>query len=74
MAAILKQKAADPPVLIGLNGNDAARSIGISKDKLYELANAGEIPCVRLNRQTLIFDPKDLADWINKNKSYIAGK
>jgi len=72
--SILKPKPADPPVLFGLNGNDAARSIGISKGQLYALANAGEIPCVRLSRQTLIFDPKDLADWINKKKSCIVGK
>ncbi len=53
---------------ISLNADDAAKALGISKRKLFEITNAGELPYVEAGPQTYLYDPKDLADWLNKKK------
>lgn len=50
---------------IGLNADDAAKAIGISKKMLQAMVAAGEIPCAKqLGRKTQIFDPDELREWI----------
>jgi hypothetical protein len=51
-----------------LNAEDAAMAIGISKRQLFAITNAGELPYVEAGPQTYLYDPKDLADWLNKKK------
>ena len=53
---------------IGLNADDAAKAIGLSKRQLYAIKDAGELPYVEFGAQTFLFDPKDLADWLGKKK------
>lgn len=53
---------------IGLNADDAARAIGVSKNTILEMARKGEIPHVRRGNKTQIFDPDDLRAWVLANK------
>jgi hypothetical protein len=53
---------------IGLNADDAAKAIGISKRQLFAIKDAGELPYVEAGPQTFLFDPQDLADWLRKKK------
>jgi hypothetical protein len=57
-----------PVPRIGLNPDDAAKAIGISKKMLYDLKNAGEIPYTEAGPQTFVFDPRDLEAWLVRNK------
>lgn len=57
-----------PVPRIGLNADDAAKAIGISKRQLFAIKDAGELPYVEAGPQTFLFDPKDLAEWLNKKK------
>ncbi len=57
-----------PVPRIGLNADDAAKAIGVSKRQLFAIKDAGELPYVEAGPQTFLFDPKDLADWLNKKK------
>jgi hypothetical protein len=53
---------------IGLNADDAAKAIGVSKRQLFAIMDTGELPYVEASRQTFIFDPQDLAEWLRKKK------
>ena len=53
---------------IGLNADDAAKAIGVSKRQLFAIKDSGELSYVEAGPQTFLFDPKDLADWLNKKK------
>jgi hypothetical protein len=57
-----------PVPRIGLNADDAARAIGISKRQLFAIKDAGELPYVEAGPQTFLFDPQDLAEWLHKKK------
>ncbi|MBL7141308.1 MAG: helix-turn-helix domain-containing protein [Planctomycetes bacterium] len=50
-----------------LNAKQTAAALGISPRKLWELTNRGEAPCVRIGRRVL-YDPRDLAAWIDAQK------
>ena len=50
-----------------LRSKDAAGLLAISPRKLWELANRGEIRCVRIGR-SVRFDMDDLRDWVEKRK------
>lgn len=53
---------------IGLNADDAAKAIGISKKMLQSLVASGELPVVEFSRQTQVFDPADLKKLIESRK------
>jgi len=57
-----------PVPRIGLSADDAAKAIGVSKKTLLAIANAGGIPFVEISRQTFIFSPKALAEYIDRNE------
>jgi excisionase family DNA binding protein len=58
-----------PVPRIGLNAEDAAKAIGVSKRQLFALKDAGEIPFVEVGAQTFLFDPHDLVAWLNRKKT-----
>jgi len=53
---------------IGLNADDAAKAIGVSKRQLFAIKDTGELPYVEAGPQTFLFDPQDLAEWLRKKK------
>jgi hypothetical protein len=57
-----------PVPRIGLNADDAARALGLSKRQLFALKDAGELPYVEAGSQTFLFLPSDLAAWLDKKK------
>jgi hypothetical protein len=57
-----------PVPRIGLNADDAAKAIGVSKRQLFAIKDTGELPYVEAGPQTFLFDPKDLSEWLNKKK------
>lgn len=50
------------PMLIGMA--DAARMIGVSARTLWSMANAGELPIVRIRRRVL-FNVAALREWVD---------
>lgn len=50
------------PMLIGMA--DAARMIGVSARTLWSMANAGELPTVRIRRRVL-FNVAALREWVD---------
>lgn len=63
-------KAAGGPVVpkLLLNCDEAAAALSISRRLLWSLTAGGEIPVVRIGR-TVRYDPDDLRDWIDAQKS-----
>jgi hypothetical protein len=57
-----------PVPRIGLNADDAAKAIGVSKRQLFAIKDTGELPYVEAGPQTFLFDPRDLQAWIDKKK------
>ncbi|WP_428389907.1 helix-turn-helix domain-containing protein [Mucisphaera sp.] len=51
-----------------LNDREAARSLSISTRYLWELANSGEIPSVKLGRRRL-YSRDQLKAWVDKRSS-----
>jgi excisionase family DNA binding protein len=51
-----------------LRPRDAARSLAISERTLWELTRRGAIPCIRVGR-AVRYDPRDLQQWIERNRS-----
>ncbi len=45
-----------------------AEYLKFSKDKVYQLANAGKIPAIKIGKQWR-FDKNDLGKWIDKHKN-----
>lgn len=45
-----------------LKADEAARALGISRDKVFVLVHSGGIPCVRVGRRILIH-PEHLEQW-----------
>jgi excisionase family DNA binding protein len=54
--ALLPVEVPSPPPInrLAYKPADAARELGISRARLYELLKSGEIPAVKLGRRTLI--------------------
>lgn len=44
--------------------NQLAEKLSYSVGHLYNLVNRGEIPCVKLSRKALRFDPDEIDRWI----------
>ena len=53
------------PLLV--SARDAAKGLGISERKLWQLTSNGEILVVRIGRRVL-YDPRDLQGWIDAQK------
>ena len=45
-----------------------AEYLKFSKDKVYQMANAGKIPAIKIGKQWR-FDKNDLNKWIDKHKN-----
>lgn len=45
-----------------------AEYLKFSKDKVYQMANAGRIPAIKIGKQWR-FDKNDLEKWIDKHKN-----
>jgi excisionase family DNA binding protein len=58
----------DHPALLLWTSRQAAKALAISERKLWELANVGAIPTVRIGR-AVRFDPADIRTWINAQKN-----
>ncbi len=52
-----------------LQMRDAAALLGICERKLWSLANAGEVPSIRIGRRCVRFDPLDLEEFIRRHKT-----
>ena len=50
-----------------LSVKELAPLIKVNKSTLYFWANQGKIPHVKLEKRVL-FDPKDIEDWLRENK------
>lgn len=50
------------PILVGMT--EAARMIGVSARTLWSMANAGELPTVRIRRRVL-FNVAALREWVD---------
>lgn len=50
------------PMLVGMT--EAARMIGVSARTLWSMANAGELPTVRIRRRVL-FNVAALREWVD---------
>lgn len=59
----MEKKVSEVP-RIGLNTDDAADALGISKRLLLQLVKAKRIRCTRPGPQTLIFDPDELRAFV----------
>ena len=46
---------------------EAAKALGISERKLWDVTNQGAIPCVRIGR-AVRYDPADIRAWIDAQK------
>ena len=56
------------PLLLSVR--EAAKALGISERKLWELTKSDEIPRIRVGRRVL-YDPHDLRGWIDAQKKEI---
>jgi excisionase family DNA binding protein len=56
----------DMPTLLW-NSRQAAKALGISERKLWDLTKKGAIPCVRIGR-AVRYDPADIRTWIEIQK------
>jgi len=52
-----------PPAPLLLKACDAAVLLAISERKLWQMTNAGKIPCIRMGR-AVRYSPDDLKEWI----------
>ena len=51
---------------IGLNVNEAANLMGISKNLMAELVKYPDFPCIKFKRR-IVINKKMLQDWFDKN-------
>ena len=51
---------------IGLNGTEAAKLLGISKNLMSELIKYPDFPCIKFRRR-IVINKKKLQDWFDKN-------
>jgi excisionase family DNA binding protein len=50
-----------------LDENGCTAYLGISKNTIYSWVNQRKMPYIKVSRSAR-FDPKDIENWINKNK------
>lgn len=55
-----------------VTAREAAKVLGVCEKTLWSIANRGEIPVVRIGR-SVRYDPRDLARWVEANKSPATG-
>ncbi len=55
-----------PPLL--LDSRRAAEALGLSERTLFSLKEAGTIPFVPVGKRGVRYDPRDLRDWIDRQK------
>ena len=65
----IPQNSSPDDTKVTLTVPEAARMIGISNPKMYELVRAGRLRSVRVGKKILI-SRKSLMDWIQKGDSY----
>lgn len=53
---------------IGLNIQEAAKMLGISKQLMTELTRQKGFPCIRFKRR-IVINKKDLLEWFAKNSN-----
>lgn len=51
-----------------LDERTAARRLGISRRSMWGLADSGAIPFIRIGPRLKRYDPRDLADFIDRNR------
>jgi len=51
-----------------LDERAAAKLLGISPRKLWGLADAGEIPFIKVGPRLKRYDPRDLEDYVERNR------
>ncbi len=61
------------PEILLLTCRHAARLLGISERKLWELSRRGEIPQVRIDR-SVRYDFRDLQAWVDTKKTKVVKK
>jgi excisionase family DNA binding protein len=54
--------AEGPPILVSVE--EAARLLGLSRGKAYELAQSGQLPVVRFGRSVRVHRDR-LTDWVD---------
>lgn len=50
-----------------------AEYLKFSKDKVYQMANAGKIPAIKIGKQWR-FDHSDLIEWLTNHKTQVHQK
>lgn len=65
----IPQNSSPGDAKVTLTVPEAARMIGISNPKMYELVHAGRLRSVRVGKKILI-SRKSLMDWLKKGNSY----
>ena len=65
----IPQNSSPENTKVTLTVPEAARLIGISNPKMYELVRAGQVRSIRVGKKILI-SRKSLLDWLRKGDSY----
>ena len=65
----IPQNSSPENTKVTLTVPEAARLIGISNPKMYELVRAGQVHSIRVGKKILI-SRKSLSDWLRKGDSY----
>ena len=65
----IPQNSSPENTKVTLTVPEAARMIGISNPKMYELVRAGQVRSIRVGKKILI-SRKSLSDWLMKGDSY----
>ncbi len=65
----IPQNSSPENTKVTLTVPEAARLIGISNPKMYELVRAGQVHSIRVGKKILI-SRKSLLDWLRKGDSY----
>jgi hypothetical protein len=53
-----------------LDERTAARRLGISRRSMWGLADSGAIPFIKIGPRLKRYDPRDLADFIERNRRH----
>lgn len=65
----IPQKASPSDAKVSLTVSEAAKFIGISKPKMYELVRAGKVRSVNIGKKILI-SRQSLLDWLKEGETY----
>jgi len=52
-----------------LKSREAAKLLSVSERTLWNLTQRGELPCVRIGKRGIRYDPKDLSRWLESRKT-----